>query len=65
MGNMLFKAKYICEQEMEAQVIDKDDDYKYMLATKRKNTCKDYHFKEELYKCKLRNIGIYFSIIKR
>lgn len=68
-ADMLSRARYICEEEMEAQEIGDDyeeEDYGYILATDGASTSNgDLPFKEDLYEGRLRDIGIYLSTLKR
>lgn len=67
--DILFKARYIYEKEIEIQEIGKDDEdeyYSYVLTINGINTSdEDVTFREDLYRCKLRDIGIYLSIMKK
>ena len=68
-ADMLSRARYTCEDEMEAQEIgedNEDEDYGYVLAVDGASSSGgDVPFKEELYQDRLRDIGIYLSTLKR
>ena len=68
-ADMLSRARYICEEEMEtheASDDEKDEDYGYVLATNGASTNdEDQPFKEDLYGSKFKYIGIYLSTMKR
>jgi hypothetical protein len=68
-ADMLSRARYICEEEMETQEIGEDEEdegYGYVQASEGENTSgKNLAFKEDLYEGKLKDIGIYLSTMKR
>jgi hypothetical protein len=68
-ADMLSRARYICEEEMETQEIGEDEEdegYGYVQASDGANTSgKNLAFKEDLYEGKLKDIGIYLSTMKR
>lgn len=44
----------------------KEEAISYMLATNRVSIdSKEHHFKEDLYRSKLKDIGIYLSMMRR
>ena len=68
-ADMLSRARYVCEDEMQAQEIgegDEDEDYGYVLAIDGANTRDGGQpFKAEFYQDRLRDIGIYLSTLRR
>ena len=66
-ADMLSRARYFCEEEMETQEIGEDEEgYGYVQATNGGNTSEqDQAFREDLYRDKLKDIGIYLSSMKR
>ena len=68
-ADMLSRARYICEEEMEAQEIGEDNedkDYGYVLATDGTSANDgELPFRANLYEGRLREIGIYLSTLKR
>ena len=68
-ADMLSRARYVCEEEMETQEVgedNEDEDYGYILATEGANTNGgDLPFRADLYEGRLRDIGIYLSTLKR
>ena len=68
-ADMLSRARYIGEEEMEAQEVgegNEDESYGYVLATDGASSSNgDLPFKEDLYQGRLRDIGIYLSTLKR
>lgn len=68
-ADMLSRARYVCEEEMETQEVDEDnedDDYGYVLATSQENSDGEaLPFRAELYEGRLRDIGLYLSTLKR
>jgi Integrase zinc binding domain/RNase H-like domain found in reverse transcriptase/Reverse transcriptase (RNA-dependent DNA polymerase) len=66
-ADMLSRARYMFEEEMEAQEIGDDyEDYGYVLTTNGANTSDgNLHFRMDLYEGRLRDIGIYLSTLKR
>lgn len=66
---MLFKTRYIWEEKMEIQEIGKDDEdknYGYMLTINWiSKSSKDEAFRKDLYRSKLRDIGINLNILKK
>jgi hypothetical protein len=69
MADMLLKARYEYEEEMETHEVDEDnedDDYGYVLATSSANIDGEtLPFKADQYEGRLRDIGIYKSTLKR
>jgi len=68
-ADMLSRARYMCENEMEAQEISDDyenEDYGYVLGVDGASTSDDdLPFKKQLYDGRLKDIGIYLSTLKR
>jgi hypothetical protein len=68
-ADMLSRARYVDEEEMETHEVDEDDDnddYGYVLATSGANTDGEtLPFKADQYEGRLRDIGIYLSTLKR
>jgi hypothetical protein len=68
-ADMLLRARYVHEEEMETHEVDEDDDdddYGYVLATSSTNTNgKTLPFKADQYEGRLQDIGIYLSTLKR
>jgi hypothetical protein len=68
-ADMLSRARYVHEEEMETYEVDEDDDdddYGYVLATSSANTDGEtLPFKADQYEGRLRDIGIYLSTLKR
>lgn len=69
MADMLSRAKYMCQDKIEAQEISDDyeeEDYSYVLVMdKTISSGNDLPFKEKLCQCRWRDIGIYLSILRR
>jgi hypothetical protein len=64
--DMLSRTRYMREEEMETQKVDKDNDYGYIMATTRANTDSEtLPFKVDQYEGRLRDIDIYLSTSKR
>jgi hypothetical protein len=68
-ADMLSRARYVHEEEMETHEVDEDDDdddYGYVLTTSSTNTDGEtLPFKADQYEGRLRDIGIYLSTLKR
>ena len=68
-ADMLSRARYVCEEEMETQEVDddnEDDDYGYVLAIGEANSNVEVlPFRVELYDGRLKEIGLYLSTLKR
>ena len=67
-ADMLSKARYSCEEEMETIEVGEDDgdeEYGYVHATSGANSSGDHSFREDLYGGRLKDIGIYLNTMRR